>query len=97
LWSSGNTEIEPNRRLKEIRPIGSCTSTPPSELHREGGGNHGAVVFCNVRAGDRDPLFEMFDAGLKVVGSFEHGGFHGRTRRIEEIPKPIEQNRLAAS
>jgi quercetin dioxygenase-like cupin family protein len=36
---------EPNGVLKEIRPVGSYTSSPPGEPHREGGGTEGAVVF----------------------------------------------------
>src|SRR6267143_490817 len=40
---------EPNGALKEIRPVGSYTSSPPGEPHREGGGDSGAVVFCSVR------------------------------------------------
>jgi quercetin dioxygenase-like cupin family protein len=39
---------EPDGHLKEIRPTGSYTSTPPGEPHREGGGNEGTVVFYSV-------------------------------------------------
>src|SRR5215469_7831815 len=48
---------EPDGALKEIRPVGSYTSTPPGEPHREGGGNEGAVVFYSVRGKD-GVLFE---------------------------------------
>jgi 2,4'-dihydroxyacetophenone dioxygenase len=66
---------EPNGRLKEIRPTGSYTSTPPGEPHREGGGNEGAVVFYSVRAGDGDVLFEVLDDDLKVVGALSMADF----------------------
>jgi hypothetical protein len=59
---------EPNGRLKEVRPVGSYTSTPPGEPHRECGGPEGAVVFYSVR-GERDPLFEILDDNLNVVGT----------------------------
>ena len=59
---------EPNGSLKEIRLVGSYTSTPPGEPHREGGGVDGAVVFYSVRGKD-GALFEVLDDNLKVVGT----------------------------
>jgi len=59
---------EPSGRLKEIRPVGSYTSTPPGEPHREGGGSEGAVVFYSVRA-EGDVLFEVLDDDLNVIGA----------------------------
>jgi quercetin dioxygenase-like cupin family protein len=59
---------EPNGALKEIRPVGSYTSTPPGEPHREGGGDDGGVVFYSVRGKD-GTLFEVLDDNLKVVGT----------------------------
>src|SRR5271163_614689 len=41
---------EPNGALKEIRPVGSYTSSPPGEPHREGGGAEGCVVYYSIRA-----------------------------------------------
>src|SRR5215475_14025114 len=43
---------EPTGALKEVRPVGSYTSSPPGEPHREGGGAEGAVVFYSVRGKD---------------------------------------------
>ena len=58
---------EPNGVLKEIRRVGSYTSSPPGEAHREGGGDEGAVVFYSLRA-DGDDLFDVYDDNLNVVG-----------------------------
>ena len=59
---------EPNGSLKEIRPVGSYTSSPPGEPHREGGGDDDGVVFYSVRGKD-GTLFEVLDDNLKVVGT----------------------------
>ena len=59
---------EPNGALKEVRPVGSYTSSPPGEPHREGGGEDGAVVFYSIR-GEQDTLFEVLDDDLNVVGT----------------------------
>jgi quercetin dioxygenase-like cupin family protein len=59
---------EPTGALKEIRPVGSYTSSPPGEPHREGGGAEGAVVFYSIRA-EGDALFEVLDDDLNVVGT----------------------------
>ena len=54
--------------LKEIRPVGSYTSSPPGEPHQEGGGAEAAVVFYSVRA-ESDRLFEVLDNDLKVIAT----------------------------
>jgi 2,4'-dihydroxyacetophenone dioxygenase len=59
---------EPNGVLKEIRPVGSYTSSPPGEPHREGGGAEGAVVFYSIR-GEHNTFFEVLDDDLKVIGT----------------------------
>jgi hypothetical protein len=59
---------EPNGALKEVRPVGSYTSTPPGEPHREGAGDGGGVVFYSVRGKD-GALFEVLDDELKVIGT----------------------------
>ena len=59
---------EPNGALKEIRPVGSYTSTLPGEPHREGGGDEECVVFYSVR-GNTDVLFELLDDNRNVVGT----------------------------
>jgi hypothetical protein len=59
---------EPNGALKEVRHVGSYTSSPPGEPHREGAGDEGGVVFYSVRGKD-GTLFEFLDDTLRVVGT----------------------------
>ena len=59
---------EPDGALKEIRPVGSYTSSPPGEPHREGGGDQECVVFYSVR-GKTDVLFELLDDNRNIVGT----------------------------
>src|SRR5712692_1340021 len=65
---------EPNGALKEVRSVGSSTSSPPSEPHREGGGEEGGVVFYSIR-GEEDTLFEVLDDTLNVVGTLSTQDF----------------------
>ena len=67
---------EPNGALKEVRPVGSYTSTPPGEPHREGAGDEGGVVFYSVRGKD-GVLFEVLDDDLNVVGTLSMEDFIG--------------------
>ena len=67
---------EPNGTLKEVRPVGSYTSTPPGEPHREGAGDEGGVVFYSVRGKD-GILFEVLDDDLNVVGTLSMEDFIG--------------------
>ena len=59
---------EPNGKLKEVRPVGSYTSSPPGEPHQEGAGDEGGVVFYSVRGKD-GVLFEVLDDNLNVIGA----------------------------
>lgn len=60
---------EPNGELKEIRAVGSYTSSPASdEPHREGGGNEGAVVLFSIR-GNNGILYEILDDEANVAGT----------------------------
>ncbi len=59
---------EPDGALKEIRPVGSYTSSPPGEPHSEGGGDQECVVFYSVR-GKTDVLFELLDDNRNIVGT----------------------------
>ena len=44
---------EPDGTLKEVRPTGMYKSTPPGDLHREGGGpDQDVVVFFDMRGHD---------------------------------------------
>ena len=65
---------EPPGALKEIRPVGSYTSSPPGDPHREGAGDEGGVVFYSVR-GKEGILFEVLDDELKVVGTLARRTF----------------------
>jgi hypothetical protein len=65
---------EPNGALKEVRPVGSYTSSPPGDPHREGAGDEGGVVFYSVRGKD-GTLFEVLDDDLKVVGTLDMKDF----------------------
>jgi hypothetical protein len=65
---------EPNGALKEVRSVGSYTSSPPGEPHREGGGEEGGVVFYSIRA-EEDTLFEVLDDTLNIVGTLSTQDF----------------------
>jgi hypothetical protein len=67
---------EPSGVLKEVRHVGSYTSTPPGEPHREGAGDEGGVVFYSVRGKD-GVLFEVLDNDLNVVGTLSMDDFVG--------------------
>jgi hypothetical protein len=59
---------EPTGALKEVRPVGSYTSSPPGEPHCEGGGEEGCVVLYSLR-GEEGTLFEVLDDDLTVVAT----------------------------
>lgn len=60
---------EPNGDLKEIRPVGSYTVSPPSnDPHREGGGDQGAIVLFSVRGSD-GVLYEVLDDDSNLVST----------------------------
>jgi quercetin dioxygenase-like cupin family protein len=65
---------EPNGALKEIRPVGSYTSSPPGEPHREGGGAEGCVVYYSIRA-EGDGVFEIFDDDQNLIGTLGMSDF----------------------
>jgi hypothetical protein len=65
---------EPDGALKEVRPVGTYTSSAPGDPHREGAGDEVCVVFYSVRGGD-DVLFEVLDDSLKVVGTLSRQDF----------------------
>ena len=60
---------EPNGELKEIRPVGSYTSSPPGDPHREGGGDEECIVFYSTRGEKNGLIFEVLDDDMKVVGT----------------------------
>ena len=60
---------EPDGTLKEVRAVGSMTSSPPSdEPHREGGGDQDVIIAFNIRGSD-GVLYELLDDDLAVIGS----------------------------
>jgi len=63
--------FEPNGDLKEIRPVGSYTSSPTNpDPHRECGGDEGAVVFFSIRANsNEDVLYELLDDQQIPIGT----------------------------
>ena len=57
----------PDGTLKEIRPVGSMTSTPPSEdPHREGAGDQDAVVAFSMRR-RKGVMYEILDDEMNIV------------------------------
>jgi hypothetical protein len=68
--------FEPGGALKEVRPVGSYTSSLPGEPHREGAGDEGGVVFYSVRGKD-GVLFEILDDDLRVAGTLAMEDFIG--------------------
>lgn len=67
---------EPSGTLKEIRSVGSYTTSLPGDAHREGGGNEEAVVFYSVRGKD-GILFEVLDDNLNVIATLSMEDFIG--------------------
>ena len=65
---------EPNGSLKEVRAVGSYTSSLPGDPHREGGGEQHAVVLYSVRGKD-GVLFELLSDDLNVVGTLSMEDF----------------------
>jgi hypothetical protein len=65
---------EANGALKEVRAVGSYTSTQPGEPHREGGGDEEAVVLYSVRGKD-GVLFELLNDDLSISGTLSMTDF----------------------
>jgi hypothetical protein len=60
---------EADGKLKEVRPVGSYTVSPPSdESHREGGGDQDVVVFFSIRGSD-GILYEILDNELNQIAT----------------------------
>jgi len=58
---------EADGRLKEVRAVGSYTSSQPSdEPHREGGGDLDVIVFFSIRGGE-GAFYEILDDNLNVT------------------------------
>lgn len=66
---------EPNGEIKEIRSVGSYSSSPASaDPHRECGGDEGAVVFFSIR-GNNGALYEVLDDGQNLIGTLSMQDF----------------------
>lgn len=59
----------PNGEIKEIRPVGSMTSSPPNpDPHREGGGpGQDVIIAFSIRG--TGVLYELLDDDQKVIGT----------------------------
>jgi hypothetical protein len=61
---------EPDGSLKEVRPTGCYTVSPPSdEPHREGGGDQDVVILFSIRGTD-GTMYEFMDDAQNVIGTF---------------------------
>jgi hypothetical protein len=59
---------KPDGTLKEVRPVGSMTSTPADdEPHREGGGAQDVIIAFSIR-GD-GVLYELLDDDMNQIGT----------------------------
>lgn len=59
---------KPDGTLKEVRPVGSMTSSPPdTEPHREGGGDQDVIIAFSIR-GD-GVLYELLDDDQNQIGT----------------------------
>jgi hypothetical protein len=77
---------EPDGSLKEVRAVGSYTSSEPGDPHREGAGDQHAVVLYSVRGND-GVLFELLNDDLKVIG----------TLSMEDFAEALEEQKKARS
>lgn len=59
---------KPDGTLKEVRPVGSMTSSPPdTEPHQEGGGDQDVIIAFSIR-GD-GVLYELLDDDKNLIGT----------------------------
>jgi len=66
---------EAGGRLKEVRAVGSYTSSLPSDdPHREGGGDVDAIVFFSIRGTD-GVLYEILDDDLNIIATLSMQDF----------------------
>jgi len=64
-----------NGDIKEVRAVGSYTSSPASnEPHRECGGDECAVVFFSIRGGE-EVLYEILDDEENSIGTLSFQDF----------------------
>lgn len=58
---------DPSGDLKEVRPVGSYTSSPPGEPHYEGAGEEECMVLYSIRGHVDGKMFELMDDDSNVV------------------------------
>lgn len=59
---------KPDGSIKEIRHVGSMTSSPPSnEPHREGGGDQDVIIAFSIRG--TGVLYELLDDEMNLIGT----------------------------
>jgi quercetin dioxygenase-like cupin family protein len=76
---------EPDGALKEIRPVGMYKSSPPGDVHREGGGpDQDVVVFFNMRGHD-GVFYELLDDDQNVIASLGYTDFHSAFKEQQGI------------
>ena len=62
-------------RLKEVRTLGTYTSSEPSDTpHREGGGELETIVYFSIRGSD-GVLYEILDDNLKIIATLSMQDF----------------------
>ena len=67
---------EPDGALKEIRPVGSYTVSPPDpEPHREGGGLEQDVIILFSIRGTDGVLYEVLDDNGRCIGTLSMQDF----------------------
>jgi quercetin dioxygenase-like cupin family protein len=67
-------EQTPQGEVIKIKPAGSFTVGGKDEIHIEGGGEEGAIVYFNMRT-DSDIIYETLDQDLKLVRSISVADF----------------------
>ncbi len=68
---------EPDGTLKEVRSVGSYRSSPPGDVHSEGGGpEQDVVVFFDMRGHD-GVFYEVLDDNQNVIGTLSYADFLG--------------------
>lgn len=59
---------KPDGSIKEIRHVGSMTSSPPSnEPHQEGGGDQDVIIAFSIRG--TGVLYELLDDEMNLIGT----------------------------
>jgi hypothetical protein len=71
--------------LKEIRPTGVYKSTPPGDLHREGGGSGQDLIVLFDMRGHDGVFYEILDDDQNVVAALSYADFLGPYKAQEGV------------